>query len=427
MREQDLEPRIRREQRLERRVQQAADAGPGVEQQRRRLGEQQEAHRLPAAGRDEAVRAEGDQAPAHRRSVEPLQRRSLPISPPAMGSANARQPLVARSVESREIEPALAIGRGELGGTAPRVPLETELGEARLELGAAHAVVARIGTRAFGESDLATRHRLADDLCELADPVVLLTPADVEGLGVDGLARRAGEQEEGPADVFDVHQGTPRGAVALQDDPPGGHRPGHQVVEHDVDSQARRDAVGRGVAQHHRREGGVGKLEEGRLELDLGDRVGGDRGERRLLVELRVAPRGTVVRARRGEEKTRHAGLLGQSREPQRTMEIDVVGQLGVEVAERVVRQRPEMDDGIEALEVGPLDFAQIAPADVVVRFRRAEAAGLEEAGVEPDDLVTGLLEERYQHGADVTVMSGDENAHGDGPFVSEPSTARRF
>ena len=42
---------------------------------------------------------------------------------------------------------------------------------------------------------------------------------------------------------------------------------------------------------------------------------------------------------------------------------VDRVGQALVELAQRVVRERREVDDGVEALEVGRLDVADVAAA----------------------------------------------------------------
>ena len=72
------------------------------------------------------------------------------------------------------------------------------------------------------------------------------------------------------------------------------------------------------------------------------------------------------------------------------------------------------MDDGVEALEVAALDVAQVAAQ----RRERAQPAVVpesrrrEEAGVEAHDLVSGVGEERRQHGADVALVTGDQDPH---------------
>ena len=91
---------------------------------------------------------------------------------------------------------------------------------------------------------------------------------------------------------------------------------------------------------------------------------------------------------------------------------VDVVGRLRVEVADRVVADRGEMDHGVEADEVLALDVADVRAHRLDLGWRRPERAGGEEVGVEADDLVAGPLEHGDEHGADVAVVAGDENAH---------------
>src|SRR5215213_1748812 len=92
-------------------------------------------------------------------------------------------------------------GPGEVGGGQPVLlerlvelldaladgPAQLQPGHAR-HLGAVHPVAAQVRPGALGEGDLAARDDLADHLGDLADAVVLLGPAHVEGLVVDDLA-----------------------------------------------------------------------------------------------------------------------------------------------------------------------------------------------------------------------------------------------
>ena len=87
-----------------------------------------------------------------------------------------------------------------------------------------------------------------DDLCELADPVVLLGRADVERLARNQLVGCVEERDRRATDVSHVDERTPRRAVALQTDRSGRVRPRDKVVEHDVQTQARRDTVDGRVA-----------------------------------------------------------------------------------------------------------------------------------------------------------------------------------
>ena len=71
---------------------------------------------------------------------------------------------------------------------------------------------------------------------------------------------------------------------------------------------------------------------------------------------------------------------------------VDVVGRLRVQVADRVVADRGEVDHGVEAGQVLALDVADVHLERSPPRAARAERAGGEEVGVEPDDLMPGPL-----------------------------------
>ena len=68
------------------------------------------------------------------------------------------------------------------------------------------------------------------------------------------LPRRLERREAGARHVLDVDERAPRRAVALEPNRAGRDRPADEVVEHDVEPQPRRDAVGGGEAQQDRRE-----------------------------------------------------------------------------------------------------------------------------------------------------------------------------
>ncbi len=91
---------------------------------------------------------------------------------------------------------------------------------------------------------------------------------------------------------------------------------------------------------------------------------------------------------------------------------VDVVGQLRVEVAERIVRQGGEVDDGLEALEMAGLDVPDVEPDAGDLLPAIPEAARLVEARVEPHHLVTGFQEQRHHDGADVALVAGDQHLH---------------
>ena len=146
-------------------------------------------------------------------------------------------------------EPGGDVGLVELARAPPRVPLQLETGQGALEPPAVDAIGAQVGARAGGDLDRRARHRLGHDLGQLADAVVLAGAADVPGAVVHDLTRRCERRDEDAADVLDVDDRTPRRAVREQLHLAGGERPGHQVVEHEIEAQERRDAVRGRVAQ----------------------------------------------------------------------------------------------------------------------------------------------------------------------------------
>src|SRR5689334_8207910 len=85
-------------------------------------------------------------------------------------------------VEIRLREPGRLEGSEQLLRSVARIPLRHCAGKRPLQLPEVDAVAARIGAGSFGVLDLAVREGLADDLGELADPVVLAVRAHVERL-----------------------------------------------------------------------------------------------------------------------------------------------------------------------------------------------------------------------------------------------------
>ena len=67
---------------------------------------------------------------------------------------------------------------------------------------------------------------------------------------------------------------------------------------------------------------------------------------------------------------------------------VDVVGRLGVEVSDRVVADRGEMDHGVEPDEILAADVPDVGAHRLDPGWRWPERAGGEEVGVEADDLV---------------------------------------
>src|SRR5262249_19082781 len=106
------------------------------------------------------------------------------------------------------------------------------------------------------------------------------------------------------------------------------------------------------------------------------------------------------------------ARLLGRLGEAHRALQVDVVGQVGVDVAQRIVRQRGQVTDGVDALELLRADVAQIGVDAGHVVGRRAKVAGVEVAVVEADHLVPRLAQHADHLDPDVAPVPGYQNLH---------------
>ncbi len=260
--------------------------------------------------------------------------------------------------------------------------------------------------------DLAARKRLAHDLGQIAHTVVLVVGADVERLVPDELDRGSQSRPGCPCDISNVHERPPRRTVAHDHDLAGRERPGGEVVQHDVEPKARGDTVGGGVPHEDRREVSVRELGKRLLRPNLRFRVGSQRPQRGVLGHELVRPGGSVHAAGRGEDEPPNARLLRLSGEVNRSPEIDLSRQLFVELAERIVRQRRQMDDPVESLEQVGRDIANVRAKRGEVVHPLEEVAPFIEERVEPGHVVTGFLEHRRRDGADVAVVACDEDFH---------------
>jgi hypothetical protein len=93
---------------------------------------------------------------------------------------------------------------------------------------------------------------------------------------------------------------------------------------------------------------------------------------------------------------------------------IDLVGEFGPEIPERIVRQRCEMDDSVQPVEIAELHVASVL-ADVRHLYDAAtggEGAALIEITVESDHLVAGPQQLGNHDGSDIAQMSRHHYAH---------------
>src|SRR5215210_1744157 len=103
---------------------------------------------------------------------------------------------------------------------------------------------------------------------------------------------------------------------------------------------------------------------------------------------------------------------------------VDLARQLGIQVAERVVREPGEVDDGVETVEQRGLDVAQVDPEGRNLDAVGEEVTALVVEAVEPDDVVAGLAEERHDQRADEAVVAGDEDLHPPSAVLAAASPA---
>ena len=110
---------------------------------------------------------------------------------------------------------------------------------------------------------------------------------------------------------------------------PRGDRPGHEVVEHDVESDPRRQAVGGRRTQINGAEAVPGELGNVALRPDLGDAIGRDGVERACFLHHDLAGQ-AVIAARRGKQETLDPGGLGEPGQTHAGAVIDAVGVSGL-------------------------------------------------------------------------------------------------
>ena len=93
---------------------------------------------------------------------------------------------------------------------------------------------------------------------------------------------------------------------------------------------------------------------------------------------------------------------------------VDVVGEARLEIAERIVGQRCQMQDAVEAGEIVERGIARVFMDRRHVEHRAAgseRATGIE-VGIHSDNVMTGLDQHRGENGADISQMAGHQNTH---------------
>ena len=210
---------------------------------------------------------------------------------------------------------------------------------------------------------------------------------------MDGRLGSDGQRKERTGDIATVDERPPGRAVGLDANLAVGHRRAQEVVDHQVDPEHRRVAIGRGVAEEDRREPVIRQLGDGLLGLDLGLGIGGERVERICLVEVELLAL-AVDRAAPGEEVARDAGFLGNPGQADGSISIDVEGDLSVQRPHRIVGDRRQVHHAVAAVEVAGLDLANVLRELPVGLDHGLPVTSLEETEVATDDGVAFLLQQ---------------------------------
>lgn len=82
--------------------------------------------------------------------------------------------------------------------------------------------------------------------------------------------------------------------------------------------------------------------------------------------------------------------MLGEHRKTDRSRVVDLVRQLRVEIAERIVRQTGQMDNSIEAVEVGEIHVAHILLDGGYSWNAIGEGTAPKKIGIETSDFMPG-------------------------------------
>ena len=97
---------------------------------------------------------------------------------------------------------------------------------------------------------------------------------------------------------------------------------------------------------------------------------------------------------------------------------VDRVGAVGVEVAQWVIGDGRKMDDSVEAFEVSLLDLAQVSTDPRNTAWLTSEIAVRKKSTVETDNVDSFVSKHRCHHGADISFMPCDQNAHDLFPLI---------
>src|SRR5258708_40363363 len=91
---------------------------------------------------------------------------------------------------------------------------------------------------------------------------------------------------------------------------------------------------------------------------------------------------------------------------------VDVKGQIGVEIAQRIIGKGRQVEDGFESAKVRDFNFADVLLDVRDVDHSLAECASAVQVAVHSRDLMPLFEEQGGQDSSDVAQVSGDEYSH---------------
>src|SRR5271156_2157982 len=154
---------------------------------------------------------------------------------------------IAARFDVAETQPGGPIRIIELLSAFAGGPLRSKAWQGSVNLVAIDAIAAFVRATAWGVLDATAGNGLDNNLCKFADAVVFLRAADVEDLVVDHFPISFEHTEHRGGNVANVDDRAPGRAVTLNIDSAGGISAYHEVVQHDIEPQARRRAISGGV------------------------------------------------------------------------------------------------------------------------------------------------------------------------------------
>src|SRR5580704_13822299 len=130
-------------------------------------------------------------------------------------AADVVDALVTRPFEIFELQIGVLAGFVEFLGAEAQIPFRLEIRKGALDLAEIYSIAARVGAAIGGIFDAAARDGLANDFGHVADLIISVCDAHVEGLTMNQVPRSFEYGQERAADVFDVHHRSPRRTIAL--------------------------------------------------------------------------------------------------------------------------------------------------------------------------------------------------------------------